>query len=99
VVATALRHAFILGCYVSGHPDFGRTSPFKRLCQSLRQPPAVASDLARLYEFRLHQHDRARAPFKAQTDDVVAWLDTAERLFAVIQERVDVFDRTVHRAA
>jgi predicted nucleotidyltransferase len=99
VIATALRHAFILGCYVTGQADFGRTSPFERLCPSLRQPRGLASDLATLYQFRLHQHDRGPTPFDASTDDVVAWLRIAERLFATIQERVDVFDRTVHRAA
>jgi hypothetical protein len=99
VIATALRHAFILGCYVTGQPDFGRTSPFERLCRSLEEPRGLTRELATLYEFRLHQHDRGPAPFNATTNDVVTWLRVAERLFATIQERVDVFDRTVHRAA
>ncbi|MGD0715134.1 MAG: nucleotidyltransferase domain-containing protein [Gaiellaceae bacterium] len=99
VIATALRHAFILGCYVAGQPDFGRTSPFRRLCPALGQPDRMAADLAMLYEFRLYQHERAPAPFRAMTTDVHKWLKTAEALFATIQETVDVFDRTVHRTA
>jgi hypothetical protein len=99
VIATALRHAFILGCYVTGEPDFGRTSPFRRLCPILDQPPLMASDLATLYQFRLYQHDRAPAPFHATTKDVRNWLEIADALIASIQERVDVFDRTVPRAA
>jgi len=99
VIATALRHAFILGCYVTGQPDFGRATPFRRLCLALNQPPRMASDLATLYQFRLYQQERAAAPFSPTTIDVCSWLNIAEELFATIQERVDVFDRTVHRAA
>ena len=99
VVATALRHAFILGCYVTGEPDFGRTSPFRRLCPILNRPLRTASDLATLYEFRLYQQGRAPAPFAATTNDVCMWLRIAGGLFANIQERVDVFDRTLSRPA
>ena len=98
VVATALRHAFILGCYVSRQPDFGRTTPFHRLCRMLGEPPALAADLATLYEFRLYQHDRAAIPFTPNTADVHRWLDKADALLAKIQQRVDAFDRTLHRA-
>lgn len=99
VIATALRHAFILGCYVTGEPDFGRTSPFYRLCPVLKQPQRMANALATLYQFRLHQHDRAPAPFDPTTADVRNWLEIADALFTAIREQVDVFDRTVHRAA
>jgi hypothetical protein len=98
VIATALRHAFILGCYVTGEPDFGRTTPFRRLCRTLELPDRVADDLATLYQFRLYQHLRAPAPFKPTGGDVQVWLTTARELFSSIQERVDVFDRTVHQA-
>jgi Nucleotidyltransferase domain len=99
VIATALRHAFILGCYVSGQPNFGRTSPFSRLCGILGQPPTLADELASLYKFRLHQHDRAPAPFTPSTADVQRWLDRADTLLTTIEERVDVFDRALYRAA
>jgi hypothetical protein len=99
VIATALRHAFILGCYVSGQPDFGRTSPFRRLCRILGEPPTIANDLATLYEFRLFQHDRAVTPFTATTDTVREWLDKADQLLSRIREKVDVFDRALHQPA
>jgi Nucleotidyltransferase domain len=99
VVATALRHAFILGCYVSGQPDFGRVTPFQRLCPILGEPPRLEAELAALYEFRLYQHGRAAMPFTPNTVDVHRWLDKAETLLVAIQERVDVYDRTLHRAA
>lgn len=99
VIATALRHAFILGCYVTGQPDFGRTTPFQRLVPELRLPPQTAGDLERLYEFRLYQHDRAPAPFDATTDDVRDWLSVADTLFGAIRRRVDDFDRALPRTS
>jgi hypothetical protein len=97
VVATALRHAFILGCYVTGQPDFGRTTPFWTLVRELQLPAQTAEDLGKLYEFRLHQHDRAPAPFEATTDDVREWLCLADTLFGAIRRRVDDFDRALPR--
>lgn len=99
VIGTALRHAFILGCYVSGQPDFGRTTPFHRLCAILGEAPSLARKLATLYEFRLYQHDRAPIPFTPTTADVHQWLERADALVTTIQDRVDVFDRSLHRAA
>jgi predicted nucleotidyltransferase len=99
VIGTALRHAFILGCYVSDQPDFGRTSPFHRLCRLLGEPHATADELATLYRFRLYQHNRASAPFVPTTDDVRRWLARADRLLMMIRERVDAFDRILHPAA
>jgi hypothetical protein len=99
VIATALRHAFILGCYVSDQPDFGRTSPFRRLCRILGEPPTLANDLATLYDFRLSQHARAVAPFSPTTEDVREWVDKADTLLTTIREKVSVFDRALHQAA
>lgn len=98
VIATALRHAFILGCYVIGRPDFGRKTPFQTLAQELQIPSRDARELGRLYEFRLYQQGRARAPFDATTEDVREWLHMADTLLAAIRRRVDEFDRAVSRA-
>jgi len=95
VIATALRHAFILGCYVTGQPDFGRTTPFRRLMPELQMAAQTTADLEQLYKFRLYQHDRALAPFDATTDDVREWLHVADTLFDGIRRRVDDFDRAL----
>ena len=96
VIAAALRHAFILGCYVTGQPDFGRVTPFRRLSSELELPSRTLRDLESLYQFRLYQQSRAPAPFDATTEDVREWLRVAATLFAAIHRRVDDFDRTVH---
>ena len=99
VIGTSLRHAFILGCYVSAQPDFGRSTPFYRLCRILGEPRSTADDLAALYRFRLYQQNRASAPFAAATEDIRRWLMRGELLLTMIRERVDAFDRALPRAA
>jgi hypothetical protein len=96
VIATAFRHAFILGCYVVGTPDFGRTTPFETLAPRLGLSRHQVRDLKRLYQFRLHQHDRAPEPFAATTEIVREWLRLAATLFNAISRRVDEFDRAMH---
>ncbi|MEO8289369.1 MAG: nucleotidyltransferase domain-containing protein [Gaiellaceae bacterium] len=95
VVATALRHAFILGCYVTGQPDFGRASPFETLSATLRLSPETVDELQTLYGFRLHQQGRSDLPFDATTQDVVTSTERAATLFQDIQRRVDAFDRAM----
>jgi hypothetical protein len=99
VIATALRHAFILGCYVTRQPDFGRATPFHRLAPELQVPPQTTAALERLYDFRLYQQGRAPAPFVATTDDVRDWLQVADTLFGAIRRRVDEFDRALPQAS
>jgi predicted nucleotidyltransferase len=95
VIATALRHAFILGCYVSGRPDFGRTTPFHTLGPELQVTSRDGCELGRLYGFRLYQQGRASAPFDATTEDVREWLHRADTLLAAIRRRVDDWDRAM----
>jgi hypothetical protein len=95
VVATALRHAFILGCYVTGRPDFGRASPFETLGASLRLTCETVNELQTLYGFRLYQQGRGDLPFEATTRDVLSWIERADTLFQAIQRSVDAFDRAM----
>jgi hypothetical protein len=96
VVATALRHAFILGCYVSKKPDFGRTSPFRTLAPDLGLTSSGVDALTALYDFRLHQHGRSLAPFEATTAIISEWLMRAHGLFQLLGEKVDDFYQAVH---
>lgn len=52
VIATALRHACILGCNAIGRPTFGRNSAFEVFLESAGRPDLV-SPAQRVYEFRL----------------------------------------------
>jgi hypothetical protein len=76
VIATALRHACILGCYAIGRPTFGRNSAFEVFLEHVGRPHLV-SEAQRVYEFRLYEDGRAPTPFDPTTDDVRSWLGTA----------------------
>jgi hypothetical protein len=95
VIATALRHAFILGCYVRGRPSFGRSAPFRQLTSELGRSSAFADELGRLYDFRLYQYGRTEVPFKPTSEDVAQWLEIANGLLSQIGSSVDDFYRSV----
>jgi Nucleotidyltransferase domain len=52
VVATAARHAAILGCYVIGEPHFGRDSAFRLLLPQLGYGHGDVEEFVALYRFR-----------------------------------------------
>lgn len=73
VVATALRHACILGCYRIGRPTFGRNSAFDVFLSAVGKSRLVAP-AQRLYEFRLYEDGRGPAPFPPTTRATRSWL-------------------------
>lgn len=73
VVATALRHACILGCYAIGRPTFGRNAAFEAFLSAVSKSRLIAP-AQRLYEFRLHEDGRGPAPFPPTTRATRAWL-------------------------
>lgn len=84
VIATALRHACILGCYAIGYPAFGRNSAFAVFLEHARRVEDVAA-AQQLYEFRLHEDGRAPVPFAASTNDVERWLTNAREILADVE--------------
>lgn len=84
VIATAIRHACILGCYAIGRPTFGRNSAFEVFLLHAGRSDRVAA-AQRLYEFRLHEDGRAPAPFAPDTSDIHAWLATARDILADVE--------------
>jgi hypothetical protein len=86
VIATALRHSCILGCYAVGEPTFGRGSAFRLFLGRAGREDLIEAAL-QLYEFRLYEDGRGPLPFKATTKDVRLWLTHArEVLHAVARE-------------
>jgi predicted nucleotidyltransferase len=69
VLATAARHAAILGCYALGEPDFGRTSPFRRLLPRLGYPEAAIQQFVDLYTFRRADDEDRPPELKRSTED------------------------------
>lgn len=88
VIATALRHSCILGCYAMGHPTFGRRTAFHVFLERCGLGDLV-SDAERLYEFRLYEDERAVAPFGATVEDVRVWLERARIVVDAVAEALD----------
>jgi predicted nucleotidyltransferase len=84
VIATALRHACILGCYAIGRPTFGRNSAFEVFLEHVGRSD-LASAARRVYEFRLHEDGRAPIPFAPTTEDVRTWLGTVRDVLAEVE--------------
>jgi predicted nucleotidyltransferase len=88
VIATALRHSCILGCYVMGCPTFGRRSAFQTFLEHCGLG-GLASDAERLYEFRLYEDERAAAPFGPTAEDARVWLERARIVVDAVAEALD----------
>lgn len=88
VVATAFRHACILGCYAIGRPTFGRHSAFK-VFLGHSGFDSLVEDAQRLYGFRLHEDSRAPAPFDASTEDVRFWLAPVRQVIDAVGRELD----------
>lgn len=89
VIATALRHACILGCYAIGRPSFGRSSAFAVFLSHVGLD-AVVEDAQHLYGFRLFEDGRSPAPFDASTEDVRFWLRRARMVVAEVERHLSV---------
>jgi hypothetical protein len=88
VIATALRHSCILGCYAIGRPTFGRRTAFQVFLKHCGLSDLV-SEAERLYEFRLYEDERAPAPFNAALKDVQVWLDHARAVVDAVEDVLD----------
>ena len=88
VIATALRHACILGCYAIDRPTFGRETAF-RIFLGQQGLVDLAAQAQRLYTFRLYEDHRAPAPFEASSEDVRSWLVRARQVIGVVEGCLD----------
>jgi hypothetical protein len=80
VIATAVRHASILGCYLIGDPSFGRTSAFRTLLPQLGYAPAFVDEVVDLYSFRRADDEGRELSNRASTEDVRLWVMRVRRI-------------------
>jgi len=92
VLATVLRHASVLGCYVIGSPTFGRTTAFSRLAQEWALPPEAVDDFTSLYRFRLHEDGRGEPPYQPTWAHVDLWSGFAERFLDRLEGEIDAYE-------
>jgi predicted nucleotidyltransferase len=88
VIATALRHACILGCYALGRPRFGRRSAFDVFLRHAKRDDLI-EPARELYGFRLYEDSRGTAPFAAKSADVILWLENAREVLTAVGRELD----------
>ncbi len=95
VLATIMRHAAILGCYIAGYPAFGRLSPVERLADLQLLEKSVACRFNELYACRLRAVRGAKMLGEASSEDVQWWLGQIDGLLTVLEGRARGFERDV----
>ena len=70
VLATVIRHASILGCFLLGVPDFGRFSPVINFVRIRRLDAKIVDFLHDIYPYKFLADGRA-GTVKAPTKDIV----------------------------
>jgi Nucleotidyltransferase domain len=84
VLATAARHAAILGCYLIDDPRFGRAEPFRVLLPRLGYSAAEIEHFERLYAYRVMENRDEIATVDAR-DDVATWVFRVGTLIAQVR--------------
>ncbi|MGA3117920.1 MAG: nucleotidyltransferase domain-containing protein [Syntrophobacteraceae bacterium] len=95
VIATVMRHAGILGCYISGEPKFGRLEPVHRLVSLWSLHDKLSEKFTELYMFRLAADARAVLPFEPSMQDLEGWCETLEVFIERLEVEVDAYDRSL----
>ncbi len=84
VVATVVRHASVLGCYLTQRPTFGRSAPVVAFCGAVGVPDETRDELLALYEHRMAAVragtglDTDKRKIERAVDIVDAYLDLVE---------------------
>lgn len=89
VVGTAARHAAILGCYVSGEPNFGRDSAFRSLLPRLGYKSAEIDEFVSLYRFRRAEDLLHPLPGQCSSAEVSSWVLRVRRLIDQVEVLAD----------
>jgi hypothetical protein len=88
VVATAARHAAILGCYLIGEPDFGRTSAFQRLLPRIGYSAGFVKEVEALYAYRQAENDGRLIATSTSSEEVRQWVMNIRVLLTQVEDLV-----------
>ena len=87
VLATVLRHAAILGCWLIGEPRFGRVAPVEQYARARGLDRCAFEGFLELYKYRLYLDGRTDQRDLAPVC-IQGWLGRAECLIASLGELV-----------
>ena len=99
VLATVLRHASILGCYLSNEPTFGRATPVRRLVDLWHLNPSTPDLFKRLYRYRLWSDQRSEKPTEISLTEAMDWCNRIESILMELEDRAHEYEGELSRAA
>ncbi|WP_446211504.1 nucleotidyltransferase domain-containing protein [Micromonospora sp. IBSANI012] len=79
-VATTIRHAAILGCYLLGQPRFERYAAIEHFCSQRNLPAEIAEQFPKIYAYRMSLARLRRWPDDANYELVKLWTQRARIL-------------------
>lgn len=85
VLATVIRHCSILGCWLLGTPQFGRTEPVSIVVKTLRLEPSMATEFPSLYKYRLYMDERVEEKNLIALQPQI-WLNRAKTLIGKLED-------------
>jgi hypothetical protein len=85
VIATSARHAAILGCYVSGEPNFGRDSAIRQLLPRLGYRSEEIEEFVQLYRYRRAEDHGEPLGEEQGSDDVMSWVSRVRTLISEVE--------------
>jgi len=98
ILATTLRHASILGCYVSGQPCFARLEPIRQFVEEWHLDAATITCFEELYRYRLWAVRHSGVPSEVSMQQVDRWCELISDLLGELGIQIDVYERSVHQA-
>lgn len=96
ILGTTLRHASILGCYLSGSPCFGRLDPIRQLVACWHLDSSIVSCLDRLYRYRLWAVRHCSVPPEISWDHAEQWCNLVAEFLKRLRIQVDVYEKSLH---
>jgi Nucleotidyltransferase domain len=85
VIATAARHAAILGCYAIGEPTFGRESAFRLILPRLGYHDQDVEEFISLYRFRRADDLGGALPVEIFAAEVSSWVGRVRGLIGEVE--------------
>lgn len=86
VIATVIRHASILGCWLLGRPSFSRTEPVARLVSLAGLSTAISDGFQDLYRFRLYIDGRLDSGALPTMPLSKKWIGLAKEVVTCVEE-------------
>jgi predicted nucleotidyltransferase len=99
VLASTIRHAAILACYVMGELGFGRSAPVANVVRQWNLGPDCNRHFDRLYEYRLFEEGRAPQPQPPTRSEVLEWLHFGQTVVDKLEVIAHAFSARMSPAA